>query len=149
MRFLCDEMLGDLARYLRAAGHDTVLARGGAPDTHWIAVARRQRRLFLTRDRLLAPEAGEDVALQVPDGDLDAAAAFLRQALELDWLYRPFSRCLLDNAELTPVPAQAHRRVPPDIPVAEARACPSCGRVYWPGSHYRRMRARLAGWAGR
>lgn len=25
-------------------------------------------------------------------------------------------------------------------------ACPDCGRIYWPGSHVRRMRARLDCW---
>lgn len=28
------------------------------------------------------------------------------------------------------------------------RACPACGRLYWPGSHVRRMRAKLARWRG-
>ncbi len=31
-RFLCDEMLGRLCRYLRAAGYDALLANGGRGD---------------------------------------------------------------------------------------------------------------------
>jgi uncharacterized protein with PIN domain len=31
--------------------------------------------------------------------------------------------------------------------VGDARRCPACERIYWPGSHHRRMRARLEAWA--
>src|SRR3954469_17556351 len=61
MRFLCDEMLGRLARLLRAAGYDTYLAADGEPDAELIKLARREGRVLVTRDKRLAAAAEESV----------------------------------------------------------------------------------------
>lgn len=144
-RFLCDEMLGRLARYLRAAGYDTELASGGVPDGELLRRARDQKRVFLTSDALVAEhKAAAGVAVVLPRGDLDVMAGALRQRLGVDWLHRPFTRCLVDNACLVPASDDDDR--PADVPPAEALRCPTCARVYWAGSHHRRMLARLRGW---
>jgi uncharacterized protein len=150
-RFLCDEMLGRLARYLRAAGYDTTLAADGAADRDLVAAARDEQRTLLTCDRRIAEhKAAAGVATILPRGDLDALARELAARCGVDWLHRPFSRCLVDNAPLV-VAAATHRvRVPADVAALPALACPDCDRVYWAGSHHRRMRARLERWhAGR
>ncbi|HYC02085.1 MAG TPA: Mut7-C RNAse domain-containing protein [Azospirillaceae bacterium] len=149
-RLLCDAMLAGLARWLRAAGHDTALAGEGRPDAEVLARGRAEGRLLLTRDRRLAEETpGGDVLLLGSD-DLDAQAAELVRRLGLDWTHNPFSRCMLDNTPLRPAgPAdlaaipEAARTLPGPF-----RSCPCCGRVFWPGSHVRRMEARLRGWKG-
>ncbi len=149
LRLLCDEMLGRLARYLRAAGHDTALASGGTQDRDLLQRARDEHRRFLTCDRRIAEhKAAAGIALILPRGSLDASAAALTAALGVDWLHAPFTRCLVDNEPLVPRAASHEARVPRDVPVPEARHCPACGRIYWAGSHHRRMRARLAAWAG-
>ncbi len=146
--FLCDEMLGDLGRWLRAAGHDTLLAAHGLPDAHWLALARAQSRCFLTRDRkVMEHAAAHGVAVVLPAAGLDAAAAFLRERIALDWLHAPFTRCLLDNAKLLPLDDAHARALHADVAPDTARRCPACARVYWPGSHHRRMLARLRRWA--
>ncbi len=146
---LCDEMLGRLARYLRAAGYDTALASGGAQDRELLRRARQEHRVFVTCDRRIGEhKAAHGIALILPRGSLDASAAALTATLGIDWLRAPFTRCLVDNTALEAVPAPDHPRVPRDVPVPEARHCPACGRVYWAGSHHRRMRARLLAWAG-
>jgi hypothetical protein len=61
MRFLCDEMLGRLARLLRAAGYDTYLAAKAEPDDELIRLARREGRILVTRDKRLAAAAEESV----------------------------------------------------------------------------------------
>ena len=40
MRLLCDEMLAGLSRWLRAAGHDSLLVNAGANDAAVLATAR-------------------------------------------------------------------------------------------------------------
>lgn len=148
-RFVCDEMLGRLARYLRAAGYDTALASGGAPDRRWIDVARREARTLLTCDRqLLHHKAAQGYVLWLRQGRLDHQASVLRDQLGVDWLWRPFTRCLVDNARLQHAGELALGRLPPDLRSRAVRECPACGRIYWAGSHHRRMRARLADWAG-
>ena len=147
-RFLCDEMLGRLARYLRAAGYDTTLAAGGAPDRDLLAAARREHRTFVTCDRQVAQhKVAEGLALILPRGTIDELARALSARAPLDWLHRPFSRCLVDNVPLRAGIGDGGRPVPPDVAAADVRSCPECGRVYWAGSHHRRMRSRLAAWS--
>lgn len=150
MRLLCDEMLHGLARWLRAAGHDTLVAEGGLADPLLLGRAAVESRVLLTRDRHLAEQARPPVRVFVPGGaDLDEIAGELRATLALDWVAAPFTRCLVDNAPLVAAGPAAIERVPPSSrPLATAlTTCPECGRLYWPGSHFRRMRARLERWA--
>ena len=50
MRFICDEMFGSLARWLRIMGHD-VLYLKDIDDDAIIEVANREDRFILTRDK--------------------------------------------------------------------------------------------------
>jgi len=141
MRLLCDEMLNRLARWLRAAGYDTALAREGGTDRELMRRAVADDRLLITRDRefLQRREAGRRVLLLRSEA-LTAQALELRERLGIDWLHHPFSRCLLCNGVLEPLRAPAE-------PLPEsARFCPRCRKIYWEGSHVRRMRARLRAW---
>lgn len=149
-RFICDEMLKRLARWLRAAGYDTLVAEDGARDGDVLARARREGRLVVTRDRKLADHRGANgfvVALRA--NSVEGAAAELAAALDLDWLWRPFSRCLVCNAPLVAAADDARARVPERARALPGpiTACPACGRVYWPGGHVRRMRAKLERWS--
>lgn len=149
-RFLCDEMLGRLARYLRAAGYDTLAAQAGESDAELLRQARRQDRYFLTRDRrVLEHKAASGVALLLPEGGLDDFAAGLSGYLHLDWLAHAFTRCLVDNTPLEIARPDHGDALPPNVSLGEARHCPTCGRLYWAGSHHRRMRARLQCWQER
>jgi uncharacterized protein len=149
LRFLCDEMLRGLGRWLRAAGYDTGIAAGGDPDRALAARCAEERRVLLTRDRgLAATLVGRAPVVLVPANGIDAAARALRAALDIDWLYAPFSRCLVDNRLLAAAPPALAAQVPERSRAAggPVLACPECGRLYWPGSHVRRMRQRLAAW---
>jgi hypothetical protein len=146
MRFLCDEMLVRLGRWLRAAGYDTVIAQSGEPDTDLLTRAEGEERVLLTRDHVVRHLAeGRVHVLLLPDRVADQAL-LLRREMGLDWLAAPFTRCLLDNCPLeesvpgTAIPLSARARPGP------FHRCPCCGRDYWPGSHVRRMMARLAAW---
>ncbi len=144
-RFLTDEMLAGLARWLRAAGYDTVQAPAGGPDRALVALAVDEERLLLTRDRaILDRRQAVGVAVVLAGEGLDAWAAELA-ALGVDWRLAPFTRCLVCNMALVdapaavPLPAGAH---PP------VRWCPVCRKPYWRGGHVRRMEARLIRWGG-
>lgn len=145
-RFLCDEMLARLARLLRAAGLDTTLSVGGEPDADLLERARREGRLLVTRDRELAARAGADAVLVEGRGSAEEAWDLAR-AVPIDWTHAPFSRCVMDNALLRPATPEEVARMPRTARERPGpfRACPACGRLYWPGSHTRRMAERLAG----
>src|SRR5512135_382110 len=114
-RFLCDEMLGQLCRYLRAAGYDTLFANNGHQDRVWLQQCHDEGRYFLTQDQLVREhKAARDIALILPQGDIDQLAALLGAHFQLDWLSRAFTRCLQDNTLLLPADVEAAARVPKD-----------------------------------
>jgi uncharacterized protein len=149
--FLCDHMLVRLGRWLRAAGYDTAIADGATADRILLLQAERENRLIVSRDRALLEHrrAAGRVLLLSANGPADWAEE-LGRALDLDWLHRPFSRCLLCNAPLAAAPPERRQELPEPLrrEDQEMRMCRSCGRVYWAGSHVRRMTARLAAWNG-
>ena len=152
-RFLADAMLGRLARWLRVLGLDTAYD-AVRPDRELVRVAALEGRVLLTRDRHLLRELHPRHAVEITH---DAPLAQLRDVVNRCAIEPPaelFTRCLVCNAPLAGVPAdRATALVPPAAqPLGgPVRRCPVCGRVYWPGSHVRRMRAALEralpGWA--
>jgi uncharacterized protein len=149
LRFLCDEMLRGLGRWLRAAGYDTVIAAGGIPDRALAARCAAEERVLLTKDRRLAMTVkGIAPVVLVPGNGIDAAGRALRSALGIDWLHAPFTRCLVDNQPLAAAPPSLAILVPERSRGAGGplRLCPECGRLYWPGGHVRRMQQRLLAW---
>jgi uncharacterized protein with PIN domain len=144
MRFLCDEMLLRLARLLRAAGYDTYLAHDGQSDAELLELARTENRVLVTRDKRLAARA-HPRAMVVEGRGAHAEAENLASRLPIDWAFAPFTRCMVDNALLREASVAEAARVPLEsgAPPGVARACPDCGRVYWPGSHVKRLSERL------
>ncbi len=145
-RWLCDVMLARLARLLRAAGHDAALAGSEHPDRQLILQAEEEGRLLLTRDRQLAASVGAGAFLVTPDRP-DDQARLLGESFGVNWLAAPFTRCLMDNTMLRPARAEEFAALPPDLP-GPVNTCPACSRLYWPGSHVRRMQRRLEILAG-
>ena len=145
-RFVADAMLGRLARWLRALGYDTVYD-ASANDRSLVALANREDRVLLTRDRHLLRELHPRHAVEITsDVPLEQLSEVVR-ALALPAPNELFRLCLVCNALLHDVPpAEAAELVPPaarTLP-GPVRRCPTCGRVYWPGSHVRRMTRALA-----
>lgn len=132
-------MLGYDADYHRAA-----------QDVELVRQALAEERVLLTRDRDLlkrrAIASGLVRTVFLADDDVDAQ---LRQVL-IELGLKPssmLSRCLECNVELEPrTAAEVAPRVPPYVRATQVSysECPGCGRVYWAGSHWRRMREVMA-----
>jgi uncharacterized protein len=148
-RFLCDAMLGQLGRWLRAAGYDTLVAGSDTADRALVTRALVDGRLLLTRDRKLREIRGASAcAIVLRRQTLSELVAEITARLELDWMAEPFSRCLVCNLSLTPAPALARQRLPENVPASGTgiNYCRQCDRLYWPGGHVRRMTDRLQRW---
>jgi uncharacterized protein with PIN domain/sulfur carrier protein ThiS len=144
-RFLADAHLGGLARFLRMLGFDTV-HRNAFEDAEIRRLASEELRIVLTRDRELLKcreiRRGCYVRALRPEAQLQEVAA----RYGLAPLAQPFTLCLHCNVPLAVVDKAevAHRLAPAVLAVQENFSyCAGCDRVYWPGSHYRRMRERL------
>lgn len=152
-RFLADAMLARLARWLRVLGFDT-FHDPAVHDHELVRIASEQGRALLTRDRHLLRELRPPHSLEiVHDAPLDQ----LKQTVTTLALPAPaelFTRCMVCNSLLSdPLPrAEADALVPDGVRgiPGPVRQCPGCLRVYWHGSHTRRMRAAiertLPGW---
>ncbi len=148
MKLLCDEMLKGLCRWLRAAGYDAEQASEGESDRNLLARAHASGRILLTRDRKLQEHrnAADTLCLLNCNG-VDACARELTEKLAIDWLYKPFSRCLICNVPLDLLPRGDFSQAPVDVRDQTLLHCPSCKRIYWEGNHVQRMRIKLRNWA--
>jgi len=141
-RFIADAMLGKLARWLRVLGCD-VEYFPLIGDEEVMARAARASRLLLTRDTLLVRRRGarNNHFFVVGDHFRDQ----LRQVVvhfAIDPNDRFLTRCLECNSLLVEIGKSAVRDlVPPYVYATQEvfRSCPSCGRLYWQGTHRQRM----------
>ncbi|MEN8169078.1 MAG: Mut7-C RNAse domain-containing protein [Pseudomonadota bacterium] len=145
-RFLCDEMLARLGRWLRAAGYDVVIAAPGEGDKTLLQQARSEQRMMLSRDRKLLEyrDAAAIVSL-LSANQLHGQLEELSNNFSIDWLCCPFSRCLVCNSVLIPASSEVIARVPREALREDETVlyCSSCDQPYWHGSHVRRMRQQL------
>ncbi len=142
MKLLCDHMLGTLAKWLRFMGHDTAYP-GPLDDSELLAVAKREGRVLLTRDKELAARSPQ--AIRVRSDDLEEQIREVASLLGLK-VVDPLSRCSLCNAVLVASnPRDVKGLVPEEIRARHDTfwRCPTCGKVYWQGSHWARMVERL------
>ena len=149
MKFLCDAMLGGLAKWLRAAGYDTYYAREGTDvsDGSLVRMAIEEGRVLLTSDRGFLerkPVRDEEVSLLVvPHLSLEDQLRLVTGSFDL--ARRP-SRCMECNGELETVqPDDVAERVPPGVIRAHQSffRCRVCDRVFWHGSHWEKIAGRL------
>jgi uncharacterized protein with PIN domain len=147
--FAVDTMLGKLAKWLRVLGFDTRYERFTGPEQlekllgeGFILVTRNQRwcnlrGVLCPKDNDPMKQLGELISMAViSPGDI-----------------RLFRRCVLCNEQLEPLSREDAFGSVPDY-VFETNTifhqCPSCHRVFWPGSHPKRMMEllhRLFGWS--
>jgi hypothetical protein len=146
-RFLCDGSLGGLARWLWAAGQAADLAQGLRSDA-LRGEARRLGAVLLTSDSALFSRRevreGRLAAVWVPTG--------LGLVEQLEWVRHvvPFAvgdpRCMACGGELQAAEkASVSDRIPPRTALwkDEYWTCARCGRLFWEGTHWERIVARL------
>ncbi|MGH8853662.1 MAG: Mut7-C RNAse domain-containing protein [Telluria sp.] len=146
LRFVADAHLGGLARLLRMAGYDT-LYDNFYHDDEIERVAREEGRVLLTRDRELLKRRSVEFGCYLHAIDPPDQLRELFSRLRLAGGVRAFSLCLHCNLPLRPVAkAAVLDRLPARVAAMheEFTTCDTCGRVYWKGTHYQRMRGLLA-----
>lgn len=144
LKFICDEQLGRLARWLRLQGFDT---RFESPiqDPKLILLAQSEGRILLTRDHHLAAKTLWDAVVVIEE---EAYEKQLRELAEKVRLPRakPFSRCLDCNEAIRPVArSEAVGKVPETVLDSYEKffGCPGCKKIFWKGTHVKNSEARL------
>jgi len=140
-RFIADVHLGTLARYLRLLGFDTVW-RNDLGDEEIIDRALAERRIILTRDIGILRNGRVTHGYWLRSTDPVAQLEEVVRALQLGPAFEPYTRCLECNGECVPIRRREAARVVPlqvFLVYRDFRRCAGCGRIYWPGSHLRRL----------
>ena len=138
MIFVCDVMLGKLARYLRMLGLDARYIHQG--DDRVSFPAPSPECLFLTKRRdVTAPAHTVVIHGNDPEEQLLEIRDRIRQYIDPAAL---MTRCLDCNRPLVEIlKAEIEPFVPEYIYHHHHRftTCPSCKKVYWEGSHTQEM----------
>jgi uncharacterized protein with PIN domain len=149
-RFVADAHLGKLARHLRLAGFDC-LWRSDWDDDALVATAVAEARVVLTRDKGVLRRRAVSRGRFVRTTDSEAQLAEVLRAFGLRARLQPFSRCRECNVPLEDVAKpEIEAALPEGVRALYSRfkRCPGCGRVYWQGTHFARLRAMLKRMAG-
>jgi uncharacterized protein with PIN domain len=143
MKFIADIMLGRLATWLRLLGYDTTYLPN-VDDPELARIARTEDRILLTRDVELTRRRGiHFVLIESDQPDEQVHQVFRARKLTAR---EAFSRCAECNHRLESVSKESVRgSVPPYVFQTQERfrRCANCGRVYWRGTHWARMVARM------
>lgn len=154
MKFIVDHNVGKLARWLRMMGHDSVFFTG-EDDSSMVSQALTEGRILLTRDtgimlrRIVATGRVRAILLEseVPEEQMRQ----IMSTFDLKNDARPFTICLEDNELLISATVESvEDRVPPYVFKTQTQymECPTCGRVYWRGTHWLAMLHKLEKLAG-
>jgi uncharacterized protein len=139
--FVVDGHLGRLAAYLRMLGFDTVY-RNDYRDDELARVSCAENRILLTRDRGLLKRNEVNRGYYVRTTNPRHQLAEVVQEFDLSPSITPFRRCMHCNGLLHSVEKQGIQdRLLPETTkyFDEFYRCAECDRIYWKGSHYRRM----------
>jgi uncharacterized protein with PIN domain len=146
LQFLCDGSLGGLARWIRAAGYRAEVAPGARDAL--VREAIRTGAVLLSTDvhlwdRRLVRD-GTVRALWLPSG-LEVTRQLGMVLRDLELTPRE-PRCMACGGALEPAPkADVAERIPPRTArwKDDYFVCARCGRLFWEGTHWERIRDRL------
>jgi Uncharacterized conserved protein len=142
-RFIVDTMLGNLARWLRILGYDTIYSPT-MEDWAILRIAERDRRVIVTRDVGLYRRAIKR-GLEAMLIDSIKVDEMLRALVKRYGLRTSFdendTRCpkcnnvLRKTTSLIEVSSKVDKEVALSYKVFWI--CSSCGKIYWKGRHWR------------
>ncbi len=149
IKFIADNNVSKLARWLRLIGYDTLLFRE-KDDGQMIKIALSENRVILTKDtqfikrRLVTNGTLRTIHITQDDPKLQVQEVV--RTLNLNYHFKPFSLCLECNQVLI---ARGKEDVKSLIPAhvfetqTQYTECPTCHRIYWPGTHWQAMVKKL------
>lgn len=144
MKFICDDNLGKLAKWLRTLGYDTLFF-DPIKDGELVSKALREDRVLLSRDTQLSRfklKLGEKLLLiesEKPLEQLKQVVGHFKLKITKDQL---FSRCLICSQVLERVEKEKikDRLYPYVYQTQEIFVhCPTCDRIYWSATHVEKM----------
>ncbi len=140
-RFILDVHLGRLARYMRMLGFDTLYENSWSDD-HIVDIVKDEGRILLSKDRGLLRRKIITRGYCVRSGHWREQLDEVLRRFDLYCLIAPFTICLVCNGRVIRIEKESIRSlVSPSILEShhEFTTCSVCSRVYWRGSHFKKM----------
>lgn len=147
MKFLCDQMLGNLSRWLRFFGFDTYYIKTNIDDDELLNIAEKDNRIILTRDKELIIRAKKRKLgiIKIDTIDLDNQLKLVLKNIKID-NDKILSRCSICNTILRQIEKDdIKNRLPNKIynNMNDFFFCKNCDKIYWMGSHYDKIINRI------
>ena len=146
MKFIADENVGKLCKWLRILGYD-VSYYSPIDDAELIRKAVQENRIILTRDSGIPKWNMVKNCLLLESIDtfeqLKQVVKHFKLPVSKELI---FTRCIECNVPVVDVSkTDVKDKIPPYVRKTheEFVQCPSCGKVYWAGSHYDNVLKRL------
>lgn len=144
MKFVVDNMLKGLLRWLRFLGFDSIeLESQSEKDS---GANRLSGRYFLTASPKHFRNWSRDKKLLIPYDKIPDQLNYVNEQLSIFEKARFLSRCSKCNMELAPVKkTQIMEEIPGSVAdrFEKFYLCPSCKRIYWEGGHVKRLIGKL------
>lgn len=144
-KFVLDVHLGKLAGSLRMLGFDTLYQRDCTPDKV-IALSLSEKRIIISKSRNLLKRKEITHAYCLNSSDPEMQTKLVLKRFGLFENINPFTRCMECNSPLDIIARdKVIDKVPLDVreKQEEYKYCRDCAKVYWKGSHYKKMRERI------
>ena len=143
MKFLCDQMLGTLTKWLRIYGFDTCFVNSEIDDAKLLEIAIEENRILITRDKILIQRARKENlnTIEIKTTDVDEQISFVLGDIKTD-KKKVLSRCILCNTEIEKINKEEVKgKVPERVFNNNEKFwhCKKCNKIYWKGSHYEKM----------
>lgn len=145
IKFFADVMTARLVKWLRAIGIDTAW-EDRISDEMLVKRAIKENRYVLTLDKKLTEQWRADNVLLLESENVFEQFRQIIEHFKIKMPEQLFTRCLICNAVLRETKAEAiFENLPPNVRKNQrsVRFCPNCAKVFWEGSHTRRMRLKI------
>lgn len=144
---LCDQMLGTLSKWLRIFGLDTFYASSEISDDELLKIAKREKRMIISRDNELIIRARKykikNMLIKTTNLDSQLNLVFKKVHPDPSLI---LSRCTICNSVLKKIKKDLVKEKIPERVFENNEVyfyCSICSKYYWTGTHYKKIVERI------
>ena len=143
-KFILTENLNRLSKWMRMLGYDSVVSKS-ISFNNIMRIAAKDRRIILTRDKKHLKLANKQKVVLITSVNHLQQIEELMDILKFDEDLL-FTRCLECNKLLYEISKDRIKELVPEYILEHQKLfkiCRKCGRIYWRGTHYKKMLTKL------
>ena len=142
-KFIVDVHLKKTAKYLRFLGFDSLYSNR-FDDEEIINISLEEKRIIISGDRDLINDSRVERGLLIVNNILDKKLRKIIKYFQLEKDIKLFSRCMVCNTVLKKIDPRKYNISNYLIENHKCfKKCENCNKIYWKGSHYRKMKNKI------